>query len=69
MWVVVNKFKIVVKLLLEIGKVEIDFKNKYNRTPLREAVENRHKAVVKLLLKISKIEVDSKDKDGRTPLW
>ena len=39
-----------VKLLLETGKVEVDFKNKYSQTPLWWAAENGHKAVVKLLL-------------------
>ena len=39
----------VVKLLLEIGKVDVDSKGTDGRTPLSRAAENGHEAVVKLL--------------------
>jgi hypothetical protein len=38
------------KLLLETGKVDVDFKNNWSRMPLWWAAEKGHEAVVKLLL-------------------
>jgi hypothetical protein len=61
--------KVVVKLLLETGKVEADSKDEDGRTPLSWAASNGREAIVKLLLKTGKVEADSKDEDGRTPLW
>ncbi|KAF2181217.1 ankyrin, partial [Zopfia rhizophila CBS 207.26] len=55
-------------LLLETGKVEVDSKDKDDRTPLSWAAWYGHEAVVKLLLETGKVEMDSKDKDDRTPL-
>ena len=40
-----------VKLLLEAGKADIEWKDKNNRTPLLWAIEGGHKDIVKLLLK------------------
>jgi ankyrin repeat protein len=51
-----------VKQLLGTGKVEVDSKDKYGRTPLSWAARNEHKAIVQLLLETGKVEVDSKDK-------
>ena len=48
------------KLLLEMGKVSVDSKDTYGRTPLLWAVMGGHEAVAKLL-KISKVNVNSKD--------
>jgi ankyrin repeat protein len=39
----------VVKLLLEIGKANIDLKDSYGRTPLSRAAEKGYEAVVKLM--------------------
>ncbi|KAL8364524.1 hypothetical protein RB595_003687 [Gaeumannomyces hyphopodioides] len=59
----------VVKLLLAIGKVDVDAKDNDGRTSLSWAAENGHEAVVKLLLATGKVDVDAKDKRwGQTPL-
>jgi hypothetical protein len=58
----------VVKMLLAIGKVEVDSKDNNGRTPLLWATQNGHEAVVRLLLATGKVDVDSKDNNGRTPL-
>ncbi|KAI9862582.1 MAG: hypothetical protein M1813_004434, partial [Trichoglossum hirsutum] len=61
--------EVVVKLLLETGKVDVDWKdNYYDQTPLSWAAGNGHEAVVKLLLETGKVDVDSKDTNGQTPL-
>ncbi|KAF2185930.1 hypothetical protein K469DRAFT_664957, partial [Zopfia rhizophila CBS 207.26] len=44
----------VVKPLLETGKVDVDSKDKYGRTPLSWAAYNGHEAVAKLLLETGK---------------
>jgi ankyrin repeat protein len=62
-----NRYKDVVKLLLETGKVEVDSKDETGRTPLLWAVENGHEAIVKLLLETGKVEVDSEDEYSQTP--
>ena len=49
-WVVKNGHEAIVKLLLEIDKVEVDSKNKYGQTSLWSAAEYGHEAIVKLLL-------------------
>ena len=46
-----NGHEAVVKLLLDIGKVNTDSKNKYKQTPLSLAIKKRHETIVKLLLK------------------
>jgi len=53
----------VVKLLLEMGKVDVKSKDNNGRTPLLWAAEKGHEAVVKLLLKTSKVNVKLKDND------
>ena len=58
-----------VKLLVEMGKVDVDLKDTYDWTPLWWAATQGHKDVVKLLVKIGKVDINSKDKDSRTPLW
>ena len=40
-----------VKLLLEIGKADVEWKDKDDWTPLSWAIEGGHEAVVELLLK------------------
>ncbi|KAF1957119.1 ankyrin [Byssothecium circinans] len=61
-------YKIVVKLLLETDKVDVDPKDKNSQTPLSWTAKHGHEAIVKLLLGTGKADVHSKDKDGRTPL-
>jgi len=58
----------VIKLLLKIGKINIDLKDYHKRTPLSWAAEGGRKTVVKMLLKIGKINIDLKDYRGQTPL-
>lgn len=58
----------VVKLLLDMGKVDVDSKDYSGRTPLSWATEDGHEAVMKLLFDTGKVYVDSKDKYRRTPL-
>ena len=59
----------VVKLLLETGKVDVELKDNYGRTPLSWAAERGHEAVVKLLLETGKVDVELKEGGyGRTPL-
>jgi Ankyrin repeats (3 copies) len=58
----------VLKLLLATGKVDVDSKDTYGRTPLSWAAGCGHEAVVTLLLATGKVDVDSKDTYGQTPL-
>ncbi|KAF1995099.1 ankyrin, partial [Amniculicola lignicola CBS 123094] len=60
---------VVVKLLLDTGKVDPDLKDKYGWTPLSRAAWNGHKAVVKLLLDTGKVDANLEDKNGWTPLF
>jgi ankyrin repeat domain-containing protein 50 len=60
---------VVVKLLLETGKADVDLKDsKYRQTPLSWAAENGHEIVVKLLLETGKANVDLKDSGDRRTL-
>ncbi|KAL4894320.1 hypothetical protein BDV59DRAFT_16942 [Aspergillus ambiguus] len=59
----------VVKILLETGKVDVESKSRFHRTPLSWAAANGHEGVVRLLLDTGKVDVESKDsRYGRTPL-
>jgi hypothetical protein len=69
LWIARGGNEAVVKLLLETGKVDIDIKDKDNRTPLLWAALGGHRDVVKQLLGTRQVEIDIKDKDGRTPLF
>ena len=51
----------VVRLLVETGKVNLNFEDPLFRTPLSLAVEKGHEAVVKVLLESGKVGVDVKD--------
>jgi ankyrin repeat protein len=53
---------------LTTGKIDVEPKDSWERTPLSWAAEKGHEAVVKLLLTTGKVDVDSKDSWGRTPL-
>ena len=60
---------IVVKQLLETGKVDVNSKEIMSgQTPLSWAAMNGHEDVVKLLLETGKVDVDSKDYGHHTPL-
>jgi ankyrin repeat protein len=48
-----NGHEAIVKLLLDIGKAEVDSKDQYGQMPLSRAAENGHDAVVKLLQSFS----------------
>ena len=58
----------VVKLLLGLENVEVNYKDKNGRTPLSWAAWQGHEAVVKLLVARDDVKADSKDKYGTTPL-
>ncbi|KAF5675926.1 ankyrin repeat-containing protein [Fusarium denticulatum] len=64
-----NGHEAVVKMLLDIGKVNIDARDKGGQTPLSCAAENGHEVVVEMLLDTGKVDVDARDKGGRTLLW
>jgi ankyrin repeat protein len=69
LWLAVkNGHEVVVKLLLKIGKADIENKDEYGRTALLRAVMNKHEAMVKLLLEIGKADVENKDEYGQTAL-
>ena len=57
-----------VKLLLDTGKVDVNSKDNYGRTPLLFAASRGREAVVKLLVDTGKVDVNSKDAYGQTPL-
>ena len=57
-----------VKLLVDMGKANVDPKDGYGRTPLSWAAAGGHEAVVKLLVDTGKVDVDSEDVFGQTPL-
>ena len=61
-------YEAVVKLLLDTGEVDVNWKDKDGRTPLSWAAEKGCETIVKLLLDTGKVDVDWKDRDGRTPL-
>jgi ankyrin repeat protein len=67
LWAAESGHEAVVKLLLEMGKADVDC-NCNGRTPLSYAAENGHEAVVKLLLETGRADVDSRDKYSWTPL-
>ena len=56
-----NKYKIIIKLLLKTGKVNINLRNKNNSILLLLVAENKYIAIIKLLLKINKIDINLKD--------
>ncbi|KAF2467808.1 uncharacterized protein BDR25DRAFT_291179 [Lindgomyces ingoldianus] len=69
-WAVQNGNEIVVKLLLETGKIDINAKNTCGQTLFWRATSGGHEVVVKLLLETGKVNVEAKDNSGgQTPLW
>jgi ankyrin repeat protein len=59
----------IVRLLLEIGQVDIDSKDNDRQSPLWWAIYKGHEAIVKLLLQTGQVDIDLKDKYDRTPLY
>jgi hypothetical protein len=59
--------EVILTFLCALGQLDVESKDKFNRTPLSWAAEKGHEAVVKLLLEKG-AELEAKDKDGRTPL-
>jgi ankyrin repeat protein len=53
--------KVVVKVLLEIGKANINLKDSNKQTALLLVVEKGYKVVVKVLLEIGKANINLKD--------
>jgi hypothetical protein len=61
--------EVVVKLLLEMGKSEVNSKDEEGLTLLSHAVIEGHSTVVKLLLKTGKADIERKDRAfNQTPL-
>jgi ankyrin repeat protein len=60
-------YQMIVKLLLDTKKIDINSKDKDGLTPLLWAAENGHDVIVKLLL-MKGAEKETKDREGRTPL-
>ena len=58
----------IVRLLLEIGKVEVNLIDREDQMPLLRAARGGHESVVKLLLETGKVMVDSTGTYGRPPL-
>lgn len=60
---------LIVKWLLDSGKVDVDLKDENGQPPLFWAAANGHEAVVKLLLDTSTVDVNTQDNAGHSPLW
>jgi ankyrin repeat protein len=58
----------IVQLLVMSGKVNVDSKDDYGRTPLSYAAQHGHYNVMVQLMATGNVELDSKDNHGRTPL-
>lgn len=68
-WAAEYQKEVIVKLLIETCKVEVDSKDKDGRTRLWWAVDRCYnEAVVKLLLRLGKANIYSYDNSGRSPL-
>jgi len=63
-----KKHAVVVKMLLESGKIDANIKDNFGRTPLLLAAEGGEEAIVKLLLEHGKIDANLKDDLRWTPL-
>lgn len=57
-----KKYILIIKLFLELGKVDADLKDHYSQTWLSYAAEKGDEVIVKLLLESGKVDADSKDK-------
>ncbi|KAL9085606.1 MAG: hypothetical protein Q9165_007506 [Trypethelium subeluteriae] len=61
--------EVVVQLLLETGKVDVNSRDWAGETPLLQAVWEGHEAILRLLLEQGKVDVNSRNIYGQTPLW
>jgi len=59
----------ILKLMMAIDGIYLDFKDIHGKTTLMYAAENGHEAIVKLLLAIKDVDHSAKDKNGQTPLF
>ena len=59
----------IVKLLLKIDTIDVDYAGSGHRTPLSYAAHHGHVEVVKLLLDTNKVNVNHQDFRGWTPLF
>ena len=57
-----------VKLLLDISKVDVSVSDSNGRTPLSYAAGNGNEAIVKLLLETGRVDIEAKDNSGWTAL-
>ncbi|KAM7209914.1 hypothetical protein V8F06_014702 [Rhypophila decipiens] len=53
---------------MDTGKVDVDSKDSFGRTPLSRAAENGHEAVFKMLLDTGNINAAAEDIYGRTAI-
>ena len=60
--------EVILTFLCASGKLDINSKDRYNRTPLLWAAKKGYEVAVKLLLEKGDVELDTKDEGGRTPL-
>ena len=54
----------VVKMLLDTGKLDADSRSSSGKTPLSRSALHGHNAVIRMLLDTGNVEADSKDRDG-----
>jgi hypothetical protein len=67
-WAAYKGYPEVLKLLIETGKANPDFKDGYLKTPLFWACQHGHDACVELLLQTGNVDINMKDRTHRTPL-
>jgi ankyrin repeat protein len=58
----------VVKLLIEMGKVDVDVRDDGDQTALNWAAEKGEEEVVRLLLETGRVDINAREVSGRTPL-
>jgi ankyrin repeat protein len=59
----------ILKLMIAIDGVHLDFKDVHGKTALMHAAENGQEAIVKLLLDVENVNYGAKDKNGQTALF
>jgi ankyrin repeat protein len=58
----------ILKLMIAVDGVDLDFKDVHGKTALMYAAENGHEAIVKLMIAIDGVHVDAKNVHGKTAL-
>ena len=66
-WAAENGHEVVVRLLIEGNRVDINTKTCMQNTPLLLAAGNGHEAVVRLLIESGRVDINAKDHFGNTP--